>query len=109
MLQLLVNNYIKKSTGTKATGYHYEVVSMEEYDTLKNSISNVLDNIIVDLKQQQLNGRPASGLNSLQVVQLQNEPLKTNNSKEKQKKFKSSAKEVSDQINLSKDDETINS
>jgi predicted transcriptional regulator len=99
MLQLLVNNYIKKSTGTKATGYHYEVVSMEEYETLKNSISNVLDEIINNLKK----------VNSLQVVQTQNEPLQTTNSKEKQRKFKSSVKEVSDQINLSKEDEAISS
>lgn len=102
MLQLLVNNYIKKSTGTKATGYHYEVVSMEEYDTLKNSISTVLDEIITTLKQQQK-------VNSLQVVQLQNEPLQANHSNAKQRKSKSSTKEVSDQINLSKEDEAINS
>lgn len=102
MLQLLVNNYIKKSTGTKATGYHYEVVSMEEYDTLKNSISTVLDAIITTLKQQQK-------VNSLQVVQLQNEPLQATHSNAKQRKSKSSVKEVSDQINLSKEDEAINS
>jgi hypothetical protein len=98
MLQLLVNNYIKKSTGTKATGYHYEVVSMEEYETLKNSISNVMDEIINNLKK----------VNSLQVVQTKNEPLKTNNSKAKQRKSKSSSKEVSDQINLS-ENEAVNS
>jgi 5-bromo-4-chloroindolyl phosphate hydrolysis protein len=102
MLQLLVNNYIKKSTGTKATGYHYEVVSMEEYETLKNSISTVLDEIITTLKQQQK-------VNSLQVVQLQNEPLQANHSNAKQRKSKSSVKEVSDQINLNKEDEAINS
>lgn len=98
MLQLLVNNYIKKSTGTKATGYHYEVVSMEEYETLKNSISNVLDEIINNLKK----------VNSLQVVQIQNEPLKTTNSKAKQRKSKSSVKEVSDQINLSENEAVTN-
>jgi hypothetical protein len=37
MLQLLLNNYIKKSTGTKAKGYHYEIVSYEEYEQLKTA------------------------------------------------------------------------
>ena len=123
MLQLLVNNYIKKSTGTKATGYHYEVVSMEEYETLKNSISTVLDEIMLQLKTNKSTIRPdqkeiiktgqiinnLKKVNSLQVVQLQNEPLKANHSNVKQRKSKSSAKEVSDQINLSKEDEAINS
>lgn len=99
MLQLLYNNYIKKSTGTKAKGYKYEVVSMEEYETLKNSISRVLDEILDELRESKKNLNQQKKVNSSQVVQRQNEPLKTSNSKGKSKKFKSSSEEVSDQIN----------
>lgn len=105
MLGLLYNNYIKKSTGTKYKGYHYEVVSMEEYETLKNSISSVLDEILNNLKAQQQNasgGLPQKNLNeqnevnSLAVVHNENEPLKASSSKGKNKKFKSSSVEVSE-------------
>jgi predicted transcriptional regulator len=54
MLQLLYNNYIKRSTGIPKAfgtkGYYYEVVSMEEYETLKNSIGRVLDEILEKIK-----------------------------------------------------------
>lgn len=43
MLQLFANGYIKKSTGTRAKGFTYEVVSYEEYTRLQHTISNVLD------------------------------------------------------------------
>lgn len=43
MLQLFINGYIKKSTGTKTKGFMYEVVSYEEYNQLQNTINNVLD------------------------------------------------------------------
>lgn len=79
MLQLLLNNYIKKGTGTKAKGYRYEIVSYEEYEQLKNSISSVLDNIVAGLKS----------ISSVKV-QTQNEPLKPTPVKVIQKKFKSS-------------------
>lgn len=86
MLQLLLNNYIKKSTGTKAKGYRYEIVSYEEYEQLKNSISNVLDNI-------------AAGLKSISSpkVQKQNEPLKAVPVKEIPKMFKSSPEQEAGQ------------
>lgn len=100
MLTLLYNNYIKKSTGTKAKGYRYEVVSMEEYSSLKYRIGSVLDEIVNNLKESK------QGLNSSPVVQLQNEPLKTTHSKGKDKKSKSSSKEVSDQINLQTNEAT---
>ncbi|MCA6438216.1 MAG: hypothetical protein IM600_03820 [Bacteroidetes bacterium] len=79
MLQLLLNNYIKKGTGTKAKGYRYEIVSYEEYEQLKNSISSVLDNIVTGLQS----------ISSVKV-QTQNEPLKATPVKVIQKKFKSS-------------------
>jgi ABC-type dipeptide/oligopeptide/nickel transport system ATPase component len=50
MLQLFINGYIKKSTGSKAKGFMYEVVSYEEYAKLQNSISNVLDEILHKLQ-----------------------------------------------------------
>lgn len=108
MLQLLYNNYIKKSTGTKAKGYHYEVVSMEEYETLKNSISSVLDEILNNLKESKKNLNGQNKVNSLPVVQQQNEPLKAKSSKGKNKKFKSSSEEVSDQIILSENEKASN-
>lgn len=82
MLHLLLNNYIKKSTGTKAKGYRYEITSYEEYEQLKNSISSVLDNIVAGLKS----------ISSVKV-QTQNEPLKPTPVKVIQKKFKSSLTE----------------
>jgi predicted transcriptional regulator len=110
MLQLLYNNYIKKSTGAKAKGYMYEVVSMQEYETLKNSISKVLDDVLEKIKTivtisnsvPKKNLKQQNEINSLPIVQQQNEPLEPNDIKEKSKKFKSSAKEVNDQINLNK-------
>jgi hypothetical protein len=79
MLQLLLNNHIKKSTGTKAKGYSYEIVSYEEYEQLKNSISSVLDNIAGSIQSK-----------SSAEVQKQNEPLKATPVKENKEKFKSS-------------------
>ena len=76
MLQLLWNNYIKKSTGNKAKGYAYEIVSYEEYETLKNSISSVLDEILNKLKADKKNLSEPKAVNSSQVVHKQNEPLK---------------------------------
>ena len=76
MLQLLWNNYIKKSTGNKAKGYAYEIVSYEEYETLKNSISSVLDEILDKLKEDKKNLSEPKTVNSSQVVHRQNEPLK---------------------------------
>jgi hypothetical protein len=83
MLQLLQNNYIKKSTGTKARGYSYEIVSYEEYEILKNSINTVLDDILNKLKEDKKNLIDNKTMNSSQVVQSHNEPLKANNSKAK--------------------------
>ena len=108
MLQLLYNNYIKKSTGTKSRGYTYEVVSMEEYETLKNSIGKVLDEILNNLKESKKNLAIKNKVNSLPVVQQQNEPLKVHTIKAKNKKFKSSSQEVSDQIILSENEKTAN-
>lgn len=79
MLSLLQNNYIKKSTGTKAKGYHYEVVSYQEYEELKQRIGSVLDTITAGLKSM-----------SSDEVQNRNEPLKPLNNRVKSQKSKSS-------------------
>jgi len=67
MLQLLTNGYIKKSSGSKAKGFTYEVVSYEEYEQLQNSISHILDESLQKLK---------AVVHSSGVVQKKNEPLK---------------------------------
>ena len=52
MLQLFVNGFIKKSNGSKAKGFTYEIVSYEEYNQLQNSISHVLDENLQSLRVQ---------------------------------------------------------
>jgi hypothetical protein len=51
MLQLFVNGFIKKSNGSKAKGFSYEIVSYEEYNQLQNSISHVLDENLQNLQE----------------------------------------------------------
>jgi hypothetical protein len=70
MLQLFVNGFIKKSNGSKAKGFMYEVVSYEEYNQLQNSISHVLDETLQGLVQ------------SSKVVQKKNGLLKAKSVKE---------------------------
>jgi predicted transcriptional regulator/6-pyruvoyl-tetrahydropterin synthase len=50
MLQLFTNGFIKRSSGSKEKGFTYEVVSYEEYNQLQNTISNVLDEALQNLK-----------------------------------------------------------
>ena len=64
MLQLIANNYIKRSSGSKYKGFSYEVVSYEEYRELQNKVHQVLDETLHQLVH-------GSGM-----VQKQNEPLK---------------------------------
>jgi len=52
MLQLFSNGFIKKSSGSKAQGFTYEVVSYEEYIQLQDSISNVLDKALEKLSAE---------------------------------------------------------
>ena len=67
MLQLFTNGFIKKSSGSKAQGFTYEVVSYEEYTQLQDSISNVLDEALQKLSTE---------VQSPKLVQKKNEPLK---------------------------------
>ena len=79
MAQLFVNGFIKKSSGTSAKGFTYEVVSYEEYNQLQNTISHVLDESLQNLKVivqgpklvQKKNGllKPKAGKAFTEVVQ----------------------------------------
>jgi len=71
-LNLLSSYYIKRVKGSKSKGYLYEVVSYEEFKTLKEQIGNVLDETLKKLK-------PISERSS--VVQKENEPRKANKNK----------------------------
>jgi hypothetical protein len=72
MAQLYANGFIKKSSGSKAIGFTYEVVSYEEYNLLQNTITSVLDEAVNKLQVVQSSG----------VVQKQNRPLKPSPAKE---------------------------
>jgi DNA primase len=58
LLELNSNGYIKVSSGSKARGYLYEVSSYEEYETLKSSINNVLDELLEKIKQEDPKSNP---------------------------------------------------
>ncbi len=76
MLKLLQNNYVKTNTDKKVKGHVYEVVSYEEYETLKNSISTVLDEILKQLKEDKKNLIESEKLNSSTTVHNASEPIK---------------------------------
>lgn len=63
MVQLQAYGHIKRGQGDQKKGYYYEVASPEEYQQLKESIDNILDQIIEQF-------------NSSQAVPSQSEPLK---------------------------------
>ena len=44
--QLLDTGLIQHKSGKKATGYHYQLTSPDEYQQLRQSISNVLDEVL---------------------------------------------------------------
>lgn len=50
--ELYANGYIKVVGGSKAKGYLYEISSYEEYEQLKNSINNVLDELLEKIKKE---------------------------------------------------------
>ncbi len=50
MGQLLVNGFIKRRSGSSTKGFVYEVASYEEYIKLQDSISNVLDETLENIK-----------------------------------------------------------
>ena len=81
MLSLLQNGFICKSTGDKKNGFSYEVTSYKEYETLRQGVENVLDEILKEVQ-------------SSEEVQPGDEPLKANTAKESSKKFKKKQKAV---------------
>jgi hypothetical protein len=79
MLQLLDNNYVKKEA-QKNRSYIYEIVSYEEYETLQNNITNILDSTLNQLLQ--IDNQPLA-VQSSNAVHPQNEPLKVSPTKRK--------------------------
>ncbi|MDD4984155.1 MAG: hypothetical protein PHH82_04955, partial [Candidatus ainarchaeum sp.] len=74
MLTLLENNYIRKIK-TKENNFAYEIPSYEEYEKLKASISNILDDILNKLKENKNFLSAKIKVNSSDQVHKQNEPL----------------------------------
>jgi hypothetical protein len=74
-LELLTAGLIKLNQNKKIKTYWYEVTSTEEYKQLKNRISNVLDEVLAKIKEQQ-----PIGSNRLTN---ESEPVKPNSSKGK--------------------------
>lgn len=87
MLQLQQENMIRKSQGDRKKGFYYEVVSMEEYETLRQDIADVLDTIFLKLVQE---------VQSSEEVQKGYEPLNGKSVAETSKKFKSLQEGVSE-------------
>ncbi|WP_462248922.1 hypothetical protein [Ekhidna sp.] len=52
MVDLLGGQYIKRLNGNQATGYAYEVVSMEEYQKLQTDIDTVIDSVVSKLSKK---------------------------------------------------------
>ena len=68
MVQLQQYGFIRKAEGNKKQGFLYEVISVEEYQTLQNKITNVLDEIIEKIKQEEVK--------KLEEVVKEKQPLK---------------------------------
>ena len=73
MLQLVQNNYLKKTEDKKQKSYHYEIRNYQEYEQLQSRITGVLDAALAQIQ-------PVHG--SL-PVHLQNEPVKPLTTKKK--------------------------
>jgi predicted transcriptional regulator len=78
MIQLQQMGLIRKGKGDKKKGYYYEVVSLEEYEKLKEGITDALDGVYVKLPQ---------AVQSSLEVQKPSEPLQINAVKKRTKKF----------------------
>jgi predicted transcriptional regulator len=57
---LLDVGLIRVKSGKKATGYQYEIISPEEYEKLKESISSVLDQVLQDCMSSSADRQQAS-------------------------------------------------
>jgi predicted transcriptional regulator/6-pyruvoyl-tetrahydropterin synthase len=65
MVQLFANGFIKKSSGNKANGFTYEVVSYEEYTKLQSNISTVLDESLQKLSVEVQSSKQVQKRNGL--------------------------------------------
>ena len=50
LIALSKYGYIQTIAGTKTKGYEYEIIQKQEYDDLKKSIGNALDQALGQLK-----------------------------------------------------------
>ena len=72
----------KQQSGNRS--YQYEISTAQEYETLKNRISSVLDEILEKIKPQEESKKE---LNGLKRLTNQTEPIKSNNSKAKKQRL----------------------
>jgi hypothetical protein len=87
MLQLQLGHFVKQvKQKEKSKTHHYEIVSKEEYEQLKNRIGTVLDEILEQLKT----------VHQSKPVQNKNELPNTSKIKEKKKSSKSSQQDNED-------------
>ena len=74
---LIAHYYIRKVSGKKGTRYGYEIVSIEEFESLKGQISNVLSSNLEKLKEQQIESKSKDKWSTgPKVVQKKNGPVK---------------------------------
>ena len=90
-LELLTAGLIKLNQNKKTKTYWYEVTSTEEYKQLKNRISNVLDEVLAKIKEQQ-----PIGSNRLTN---RIEPVKPKTVKGKKQRLSKNEKDNADQKN----------
>jgi hypothetical protein len=68
-----LSGYIKPQ-GDKHKGYHYEVVSYEEYEQLQTRIAKVIDQLLENLRQQP-SGSPVAQSNIEPPKRKRDRPL----------------------------------
>jgi hypothetical protein len=76
-MSILIDNYFIKKEKTKE-GFVYSVNSYEDYKQLKNKVSNTLDEILLNLKNNEVKNlvTKQSAVHSSSMVQAANEPVK---------------------------------
>jgi hypothetical protein len=86
-MSILIDNYFVKKEKTKE-GFMYSVNSFEDYKTLKQKVSNTLDDILASLtsSHDKILAPNTSEVHSSPTVQIQNEPLQTKPIKAKKAK-----------------------
>jgi len=66
MVELQTGYYIRKTKGNQAQGFRYEIISMEEYEQLKQGITGILDEILKKLREKKKNGSDPVGQTKVQ-------------------------------------------